>query len=290
MKKKIFLLLISAVIIVFLGISGIFAYNTLSKPKAPENGYIHLSFDDTIDVFRDLTQNKDTYDSIFDNEFLGFCKEMHDKYGAVFSFYCFYEKDDFSLANCTNKFAGEFGDNSDWMKFGFHNMSEEGNLANSSNAEAAQFYTTVTNQLLRITGDSNCIDSIIRLQNFAGSSDAINGLSSSSNGITGLLTADDNRVSYYLDADKNIYIADNDELYDEERNLYLISTDLRLENSISPYTDLINISKDDKQNTIIEVFTHEWKFGTIMKSKIKSVCKFADKAGYKWMFPMENYK
>lgn len=49
---------------------------------------IHCSVDDTLWIFKDLTEHKE-YVSIFENPILNKIKELHLKFGAVFTCYCF---------------------------------------------------------------------------------------------------------------------------------------------------------------------------------------------------------
>lgn len=50
---------------------------------------IHCSVDDTLWIFKDLTEHKE-YVSIFENPILNKIKELHLKFGAVFTCYCFF--------------------------------------------------------------------------------------------------------------------------------------------------------------------------------------------------------
>lgn len=50
---------------------------------------LHISFDDTINAFKDLIDNNRV--SLFDSPFFGALKTLHDTYGCVFSCYCFYD-------------------------------------------------------------------------------------------------------------------------------------------------------------------------------------------------------
>lgn len=84
---------------------------------------IHFSVDDVITSFENLTKNESKYKSVFDEPFFKYIKSLHDEFGAKISLYCFYEKDGFSLADCTNKFADDFSSSSNWLKFGFHALS-----------------------------------------------------------------------------------------------------------------------------------------------------------------------
>ena len=53
------------------------------------------------------------------------------------------------------------------------------------------------------------------------------------------------------------------------------------------YPKLIWISKDEKQNKIIAVFTHEWLMDENMFKKIERMCKFAGKYGYEFTVKAE---
>ena len=56
---------------------------------------MHLSVDDVILVFRELTERRPH--SIFDCPFFHFFLDLHNRYGLVLSCYCFYQYGDFIL-------------------------------------------------------------------------------------------------------------------------------------------------------------------------------------------------
>lgn len=62
--------------------------SSLRKISA-SNKMLHISFDDTINAFKDLIDNNRA--SLFDSPFFGALKTLHDTYGCVFSCYCFYD-------------------------------------------------------------------------------------------------------------------------------------------------------------------------------------------------------
>lgn len=65
------------------------SFEELTKKVSCSNKMLHVSFDDTINAFKDLIDNNRT--SLFDSPFFGALKTLHDTYGVVFSCYCFYD-------------------------------------------------------------------------------------------------------------------------------------------------------------------------------------------------------
>lgn len=80
----------------------------------------HLSLDDTINIFKNITDNENIYLSVFENPMLGWLKSLHQETGVKVSRYVFFSDGTFSLSQCTTKFKNEFEDNCDWLRFGFH--------------------------------------------------------------------------------------------------------------------------------------------------------------------------
>ncbi len=58
------------------------------EAKHPD-AFIHLSFDDTISIFMDITEHKENYQSIFENDTLGFLKSMHNDWGGYSAYIVF---------------------------------------------------------------------------------------------------------------------------------------------------------------------------------------------------------
>lgn len=64
---------------------------------------------------------------------------------------------------------------------------------------------------MRITGGKINIDNVIRLDYYAGTKKCIDNIKDTTNGITGLLTADiEGRDSYYLSHKDSEYLCNND--------------------------------------------------------------------------------
>ncbi len=243
-----------------------------------ETKWIHFSLDDSIEVFKDITDNQ--YNSIFENKELEQLKELHDSYGMVVSLYFFYEKNGFDLSMVTDKYATEFSENADWLKVGFHSYDENTNYALENGEKALDDYNAVMAELLRITGSSECIDHVPRIHLYAGNKDVIQSWSGAVERPRGYLSADDDRDIYLLDSDQSKYITQLDYYYDIWNEIYFIPTDIRLEN-----VDDLELSLMEKSdNNYLIIFTHEWALDSNMYTKIEKCCIYAQERGYFWNY------
>ncbi|WP_294015803.1 hypothetical protein [uncultured Treponema sp.] len=233
MKKRILFLALFAV-----------SFNLFALQK------IHFSVDDVIGCFENLTRNENRYDSAFDEPFLAYIKSLHEKYNARVSLYCFYEKEGFSLADCTEKFADEFKESSGWLKFGFHaEKSAKGNTFDGGG------YGMFVSQIERITGAFDCITRTVRLDYFSGDKRFVESISDGNTecGIRQLLCADSSsRDSYYLDSVQKRELNKNEMLFAD--NLAFVKTDFRFDD-IKNFKKLFSENKDESE---VVVFTHEW--------------------------------
>lgn len=244
-------------------------------------GIFHLSFDDTILIFKDLSENN--YNSIFDNSILKWYKELHTQYGVVISCYVYYETDNFNLKQVPGKYRDEFDENSDWLRFGFHSRNE---LVDYHSDEIASDYILTVNELKRIVGD-NAIDNFIRLQKYQGSLNGIKELASLfDEPIIGLFTSDDLRDCYYLSPKQNSYIYRHDELFDSENGIWFASTDLRIEYIDSLKSKLKELDSDSWNNQMGDfvIFTHEWALNIENMNKIEMLCQYAVDNNYQFYF------
>ena len=255
---------------------GLYINKEMNQPK-----YMHISFDDVYLCLNDITINADIYNSIFDNTFFADLKDLHEKYGAVFTLNTFntYTNTDYDISNTTIKFKNEFNNNSDWLKFSFH---AEDNITDYSanNDNILTSYNKFLTSVLNFAG-YNAIDTFIRLGFFSGNSYNIDKLKSSTYRPQGLLTADDSRNSYYLNSTQASYIKNNIYAYDKNKDLYLIDSKTRLE-SLSSHTTLAltNYSK----NYLCEIFTHEYAWNNDMKTLLSNLLVQANQLNYKFIY------
>lgn len=259
---------------------------SIEKTKE-EDKYAHLSIDDTFEIFEDLIKNGENYDSIFQNRVLQYLRDLHTTYGIVVSCYCWYEDNVYNLSMVTDRFADEFQENSDWLRFGFHAYDRDIKYENDEQSEEIlSDYNQVINELIRITGGTNSIDNVPRLHYYAGTKQCVDAIKNTDNGIKGLLTADEaERNSYYFNAEENDYLYTHDLLVKD--GLTFINTDFRMENydDIQPVLD--NYAEEyATKKIVLEFFTHEWKLNdSMVKENIEKCCYFAVENSYSWDFP-----
>ena len=268
MKKiyKILLGIILSLISALALFSVFYNYNLFNALGKDDNRKIHISIDDTIDLFEDLTKNEEKYTSIFDNYTLRHCKELHDDYGMVFSFYCFYEKDKFNLSMATKKFKEEFINNSEWIKFNYHSYNDKEELNDIDISTFISEYDLFLKDIIKIVGNES-FDKNTRLSFFHGKKEILAYMKSK--GTLGFFTADDDRDSYYLSKEQNESLKIKDSIQDDELGIDFIHTDLRLDYCVNPFYALFNL----RNASNIEIFTHEW---LINLGKADSVLKLEE--------------
>lgn len=297
--------------------------STVSLVKlAVSDKMIHFSFDDTISSLRDLTENANSYSSVFDQPFFKVLKELHDTYEAVFSCYCFYQilnsgdasVVDFSLEDVTDAYAEEFTANSDWLKFGYHSLNGSMNYGSGTTETTKTDYNNFITQIVRITGSVKCIDLVVRLQNFAGSKASCQAMRDCACGIIGFLAGDyaeagktlpvsfaDYTVSgYYLTSPATTFLAHHGRYFDAAEQLYFYPSCLRLDNitsaNVPTYMNYFNtIDMYGRSSTLI-MYCHEnqmFKNGSCnadYKKRMAAVCDWGVANGYIFGFPMNKIR
>lgn len=272
--------------------------------KTHKRNFIHISFDDVQFCIRNLADN--TFSSIFDEPFFKVLKELHDTYGAVFSLFVY--KIETVLANMPTRYQQEFIDNSNWLKFGFHQYTT--GALNVDYDTAKQYYETFVNRIYTLCGGVNSIDRMPRLDYFGGNLNVCRGLRDANCGIIGLLNTDDTRNAYYLTQEELAYLRTHSLWSDRTNGLQFVSTVMRLDWFVNgftsdydynvpvennPYDELVYRYKQANMADLyadLIVFTHEWQMYasdyTIiqrMVDMIEQVCEFGNDYNYDFDFP-----
>lgn len=263
-----------------------FDYRIIKQPYK----YTHFSIDDSV-LWSDLIANKDVYTSAFDNPILGELKRLHDIYGACFSLYVFMENGDYLLENVPNKFRGDFANNKHWLRFGFHSQNSDVNYEVDDVDNLSLQYSKFVNSISYMTSATSqnsydCIDTVVRLSNFKGSLNNVLALRDTYCGISGLLTADDTRTSYYLNSTQAVYLVKHSKYYDADNMIMFYKTQKRLEDET---TDINNYGTLEFSNFKghLEFFTHEQRLDSAMYEKLENYCKWLVANDYIFAFPMD---
>lgn len=243
-------------------------------PSVEELKYIHFSIDDTIEIFKDLTEKK--YSSIFQNDTLKFLKEIHDLYGARFTFYCFYEYNSYCLKDASDRYREEFEGNSDWLKFGFHALNSTVNYEEVSTEQIKKDYELVIGELKRIVGEKS-LASYIRLEKFICNEENVKQLKRE--GVVGLLGSDtQDRKNYFLNNEQNEQLNKNGNLY---QILQFLKTDIRLERM-----NIKDVQKDLQEDREVIAFTHEWiLYKPEVRKNLEELCKIAVENHFVFEYP-----
>ena len=274
--------------------SNAFTNKVESKIKnVSENAYFaHLSFDDVEYCMLDLKNNAETYDSIFDNPFFAMLKKLHETYGAVISLYLFLNNSDGGISAYPTSFSSEFAENADWLKFGIHQGAS--NYASTSAEAALSDYNNFTSNIVNIGGTVDIIDRCPRLGNFAGNLNSMLAMRDANGGIVGLLSAYDDRDSYYLSSADSAYLFNHGKFCDSEHHLTFFRT-IKTFEVANPSTELPKLLTLAGMNGApygiimmheYGIYGSEYTLDTTMKERLEYACGWMTSHGYAWDFPM----
>lgn len=210
----------------------------------------HISFDDVVLVLKELRNEADRYESIFDCRFLRDLRDLHNDYGAKFSLYIFEHSTDFNIAEMPLKFKKEFKANASWLKFGFHATDP----AWPEKTDLRKFDLSFSSVLKAICefADSSSISPIIRLHYYY-ATDSMVSIMERTGKVKGLLCADDERNSYNLSQQENYWLQKH---FFVGKSLKYFKTNLRYENVWCMDYSLALLQNRD---TLV-FFTHEWAY------------------------------
>lgn len=255
-------------------------------PTPPAGQYIHISIDDCIDVFQDLSLHSDRYRSAFDQPVLHFLMGLHERYGVTVSLYFFYSWDveaegRFQLHDMTSRYAEEFSRESDWLKFGFH--AKDADAYETLDAEMETlYYESTVQELLRITGSKDSIDHFVRLDRYWADRDVTTALLELDDGIDGLLAADDPSVQSYGLTEQEMEQLYTDDWYIDDYGVAYTPTDIWLE-GIENDDEFYRLLSEVATQPRIIVFTHEWlltsRYPTKAKLKVQRYMKWIAEYG-----------
>jgi hypothetical protein len=256
--------------------------SSVLKYAYDKNNYkrYYVSFDDFILNLFDV-HNQTGYTSIFNNSFFNFTRYMHNRYGTKFSLYLFYNFNTSSfdaslgyiwnVSNMTNRFASEFENNSDWLRFGYHAYNITGTFPSGITGDSV--YNWTRNAVINFTGTNKSWIDFSRHTSWSIARATMRNYSSV--GYRGMLVRDpvwyepptNNYFTLgYTEMSTNLRREVNysDYVYDPDESMFFIGTDLWLEStnrsiyneSLAVNDTIVNRVND---SYIFEMFTHDNK-------------------------------
>lgn len=225
-----------------------------------------FSVDDCIWFLRDTALYAER--SIFENGFLGFWREMHQRYGIKVQFNVYFEDLDtgWTIAEMPDRFRQEWQDSADWLRLTFHARADKPDMPylNASYDEVAQDCRQVTDEIIRFAGEE-VLSACTTLHWGMATREGCRALRD--NGIealVGYFEIHDGKpwVAYYLDEERTRYLNTHDTWRDEEIGLLFIKHDLVL--NLYPIEELVPrldaIYTDPDQSEVLELMIHEQYF------------------------------
>jgi hypothetical protein len=255
-----------------------------------------LSIDDNIWFLKDISVNSSKYKSIFENPYLKFLKELHDKYGTKIHLNLFYQTDGFNLSQMTDKFKSEWKDNAGWIRLSFHAMQEfpDRPYLMAGYDQVKNDCILVKDQIRRFAGEE-LMGPVTTLHWGAANEDGCRALKDQGyRALAGYFNAEGpDPVSYYLSDEKRLQI-NNRFLWKDNRmelilsRMAIVINTLKLE-EIVPYLD--SLTTDGHRPPYADLMIHEQYFYPSytnyqpdFRDKVITSVKWAADKGYKPAF------
>ena len=130
----------------------------------PDGKMYNFFIDDNIFFFTDIFRKKCS--AIFEHFYLENLKNIHEKYGTVFTLNCFrhnHHEPDFDLSLFPDKYRSEFEDNASWLRLAFHADSEKPNRPYKEvhPEKLEEHYALWKKEMVRIAGEKTLIAPVI---------------------------------------------------------------------------------------------------------------------------------
>ncbi len=225
---------------------------------------VHFSIDDCIMSLKYLSTNSESLDSIFDMDLYGSLRAFNEKYNTKTTMYLFDRKKDFCISQVTNKYAQEFQENNNWLKFSFHGLCDVALDCSDRYTEFVDSYCKVEHAIESFAG-SKCSASIIRLHRYQGTKEEV--LYLLEQGVSALFTAHDDRCSYCLQVEDMDVLKHYGRVKKDDMDYF--KSDILVENLSEDLHEL----EQYKDKEFLSVFTHEWAFRK-EKEKIQRIIEW----------------
>ena len=253
-----------------------------------KQSFAHMSLDDQLKCLKDLTDNKDKYNSLFESPYFKPIKTLHDEYGCKFTLMLFNTDKElnFNLSEVTNKFSGEFNENATWLKFAYHGPDTTTYPAKTMSVD--DFVSNIEEVYKQINrfASPNCIDKVPRISFFNCTKEQVKA-AKAKNLIVGLLTADDNRSANVGLTSEELKIMKKSDTYtDLENKISYFRTEKRLDGAkADDVISRLNKKYDNQENSeAFIIFAHGITTAQL-QNDFKVVAEWLTKKGISFDFP-----
>ena len=279
-RIKIVILVLLLLTGIALGTYIVYALQAEKTPEEPLNRvrtipkYTHFSIDDATQIFQDIAFHD--YESIFENEVLGKLRDFHEEYGLKATLYVFGKLDTYDLADFPDTYKTEFEDNADWLKIGFHSMTEaDPKDEGVTTKEFAEGIEKVNQEILDFAGEES-LAHVLRLHYWYATDEMVQVLKKE--GVEGLLCGNESNSCYNLNKEQaETLLTSRDGIRPGELSYYV--TDIRLEKT----DDIFKALDAHKRDRLVVVFTHAWCFQE-NADKLETALGWLAKMGYEYTF------
>jgi len=195
-----------------------------------------LSLDDNIWWLQDIARRQNEYRSLFDNPYLGFLREAHERYGTRVHCNLYYECPEFGgfcLTDMPDRYKSEWRANADWLHLSFHAKADlpDRPYLTADYETVRGDAEAVTREIVRFAGDE-VLPSETTLHWGAVTRDGVRALhDAGARTLAGYLCLDkkgEPLVSYYLSADEIRHIDRYGMWYDRREDVTFSKIDVVL--------------------------------------------------------------
>jgi len=262
-----------------------------------------FSVDNNILFLKDLAVNARKYNSIFENDYMNFWRQIHQEYGTRIQFNIYYQTEEFNLSQVPSKYKSEWEENSNWLRLTFHALHGEPKpYINASYRDMERDFRLVSGEIERFAGKS-LLSTFTTVHWGETTLEACRALRDNGiKGLVGYFTVDPENgkptVSYYLGEEETKYLREHDYWKDTREDLIFIKHDLVINDvDLEDIIPALNsIASDPHQSEVMEVMVHEEYFRPELhsyeadiKERVEITTEWLTKNGYKSVFYDEGF-
>lgn len=251
-----------------------------------------FSLDDDIYFLRDIAFERPK--SLFDNFYLGFMRDLRDRYGTKTHINIYYACEDFDLRQMPDTYKSEWRDNADWLQLSFHARADQPRepYKEASAEKLLTDFRQVRDETLRFAGEESW-SHFTTLHWGEGTRRGCRALRQEE-GIWGLagyfIPAPALRVNYYLDAPTTAYLNTHDYWKDFGEDILFVTHDQVINTIKTPeavVAHLETVAQDPHRSEVMELMVHEQYFRKHLPhyqpnvpAKVEAAIRWATERGY----------